>query len=206
METPDGHEDTSWWDELINGLSQKQVPPPPAPQPPPVNQSAWEKSVEQAKISDSLGSVHDLGLRIFGETQSFLDRPDSNEPIGAAREKMAWTIMNGDKKWGADRQKWASTALPIEPSAQALDDPAVRAAYRSSMKAAREAYLGWNDSTNGAVFLNQRPTADRSNRKFPGGLSKGVPLSTQSGPYDNSYTKGKVKSGTVWLNTYWPPE
>jgi hypothetical protein len=196
-------DDTSWWDELINGLSQKQAAPPP--QPPPVNQAAWEKSVEQAKISDSLGTVHDLGLRIFGETQSFLDRPDSNEPLDTAREKMAWTIINGDKKWGADRQKWASTALPIEPSAQALHDPAVRAAYQSSMKAAREAFLGWSDSTNGAVFLNQRPTADRSNRKFPGGLPEGVPLSTQSGPYDNSYTKGKVKSGAVWLNTYWPP-
>jgi hypothetical protein len=48
-------DDTSWWDDLIAGLSQKQLPPPPAPQPPPVNQAAWEKSVEQAKISDSLG-------------------------------------------------------------------------------------------------------------------------------------------------------
>ena len=126
MQTSNAPDDTSWWDDLVGALSQKPVPPPPAPQPPPVDQSAWEKSVEQAKISDSLGTVHDLGLRIFGETQSFSDRPDSNEPIDLAREKMAWTIMNGYKKWGADRQKWASTASPIEPSEQALQDPPTR--------------------------------------------------------------------------------
>ena len=87
METPNGLDDTSWWDDLINGLTQKQpqVSPPPAPQPPPVDQSAWEKSVEQAHVSDALGSVHDLGLRIFQETKSFSDRPDSNEPIDFAR-------------------------------------------------------------------------------------------------------------------------
>lgn len=82
-------DDTSWRDELINALTQKQVPPPPATQPPPVNQAAWEKSVEQAKISDSLGTVHDLGLMVFNETQSYSDRPDSNEPLNTAREKMA---------------------------------------------------------------------------------------------------------------------
>src|SRR5689334_14581304 len=93
MQTQKSPDDTSWWDKLINAVKPQQ-PPPPTPQPPPVDQSAWEKSVEQAQISDSLGTVHDLGLRIFGETQSFSDRPDSNEPIDLAREKMAWTIIN----------------------------------------------------------------------------------------------------------------
>jgi len=88
MAIPDAQDDTSWWDKLIAGLAQKQVPPPPPPQPPPVNQSAWEKSVEQARISDSLGTVHDLGLIVFNESQSYSDRPDSNEPIDTAREKM----------------------------------------------------------------------------------------------------------------------
>jgi hypothetical protein len=90
VETRNGPDDTSWWDDLINGLTQKPVPPPPTPQPPPVNQGGWEKSVEQAKISDSLGYAHDLGLRVFQETKSYSDRPDSNEPLDAAREKMAW--------------------------------------------------------------------------------------------------------------------
>ena len=124
MQTPNAPDDTSWWDELIGGLTNKQsqVPPPPTPQPPPVDQSAWEKSVEQAKISDSLGSVHDLGLRIFQETKSYSDRPDSNEPIDAARKKKAWVITNGDEQWSFDRQKHDSTALPIEPSPLELRD------------------------------------------------------------------------------------
>jgi hypothetical protein len=196
-------EDTSWWDKLISAIKPQQTSPPPAPQPPPVNQSAWEKSVEQAKMSDSLGTVHDLGLRIFNETQSYSDRPDANEPLDTAREKMAWVILNGDHKWGADRQKMASTALPIEPSAQALQSPSVRASYQSSMKAAREAYLGWKDPTNGALHLYQATTPDRSNLKYKNGSPQGVPLSTQSGPYDNTYTKGQVPSRTVWMNTYW---
>src|SRR5947209_1240268 len=107
MQTPNAPDDTSWWDDLIGGLSQKQVPPPPAPQPPPVDQSAWKKSVEQASISDSLGTVHDLGLRIYQETKSFSDHPGSNDSLDAAREKIAWVIMNGDKKWGFDRQSHA---------------------------------------------------------------------------------------------------
>jgi hypothetical protein len=175
MAIPDTQDDTSWWDDLIAGLSQKQVPPPPPPQPPPVNQSAWEKSVEQARISDSLGTVHDLGLIVFNETQSYSDRPDSNESIDAAREKMAHSIMNADQQWGADRQRWASTAGAIEPPAKALSDPSVRGAYNSSMKAAGEAYLSGTDPTNAAVFSIQKTTPDRSNHKFkngkPGGTS-----------------------------------
>src|SRR5579864_4563248 len=114
MQTPNSPDDTSWRDDLIGGLTQKQPPPPPAPQPPSVDQSAWEKSVEQAKVSDSLGSVHDLGLIIFNETRSYTDRPDSNEPLNTAREKMAHVIMNGDQKWGSSRMRNAKTASPIE--------------------------------------------------------------------------------------------
>lgn len=118
------------------------------------------------------------------------------------RQKMAHVIMNGDQKWGAGRMRNAKTAQPIEPSAQALNNADARAAYESSMKTAREAYLGWKDPTNGAVFSIQKPTPDRSNHKFPRGKPEGVPISTQSGPYNNSYTKGQVPSRTAWLNTY----
>jgi|GraSoi2013_115cm_1033766.scaffolds.fasta_scaffold45995_1 hypothetical protein len=62
METPNGTDDTSWWDELVNAVKPQQVPPPPTPQPPPVDQSAWEKSVEQVKVQDE--TVHEVGLRI----------------------------------------------------------------------------------------------------------------------------------------------
>lgn len=199
-----GADDTSWWDDLIDATTAKQpqVPPPPAPQPPPVDQTAWEKSVEQAKLSDPLGTVHDLGLRIYQETKSYSDRPDANESIDSAREKMAWTILNGDQKWGFDRQKHASTAAPVEPSTQELTNPATVAAYQSSMRAAREAYLGWKDPTNGALHLNARVDPGQYNWKPKGMTGAGKPIKTHSGPYDNSYTKGDAPSSLVWLNTY----
>jgi len=70
------------------------------------------------------------------------------------------------------------------------------------MQAAREAYLSGSDPTNGAVHLNQRDDASRANLKFAHGDPEGVPLSTQSGPYNNAYTKGQVPSRKAWLNTY----
>lgn len=206
MQTPNAPDDTSWWDELINGLTQKQpqVPPPPTPQPPPVDQSAWEKSVEQAKVSDSLGPVHDLGLIIFNETKSFTDRPDSNMPLDAARQNMAHAIMNADKLYGFNRQTLASTALPIEPSVNALNDPTTRAAYQASMKAAREAFLDWQDPTNGAVHLNSRGDPGTYNWKTKKMTGPGKPIKTHLGPYNNSFTKGDTPYSTVWLNTYEP--
>jgi hypothetical protein len=195
--------DTSWWDRLIDRLSGGTVPPPLSPRPPGVDQGAWAKNVERARISPYLGTVHDLGLIVFGETQSYSDRPDSNEPLIAARQKMAHSIINAGEKWGARRMTYARTHGPVEPSERALNNPAVRAAYESSMQAAREAFLSGADPTNGAVFTQQLDSPTRSNFRFRGGRPQGVPLSTQSGPYNNSYIGGQVESRTAWLNTYW---
>ena len=199
---PNGSDRTSWWDRLIAGLSQKQVPPPPSPPPPKVDENAWAKSVERARISNQL-RVHDLGLIVFNETQSYKDWPDANEPIVVARQKLAHAVINADQKWDADRMTWAKTARPIEPSENALRNPTVRAVYDSSMKAAREAYLSGDDPTNGAVFAIQMTDPGRSNYKFEGGRPQGVPISTQSGPYNNSFPNKRVPSRTAWLNTYW---
>jgi hypothetical protein len=195
-------DDTSWWDDLINAATQKQpqVPPPPAPQPPAVDQSAWEKSVEQHEVPD--GTIHDVGLRIYQESKFYSDRPDSTEPIDAARQKMGWAILKGYDKWGADRQKYASTALPIEPSAQELRDPSLLAAYQSSMKAAREAFLGWKDPTYGAVHFNARTDPGLGPWKPKGMQGPGKTIKTHVGPYNNSYSKGDAPSPVVWLNTY----
>lgn len=180
--------------------SHKQTPAPPSPKPPAVDKSAWEKSVEQKKLKHL--TVHDLGLVVFNETHSYSDRPESNEPIGLAREKLAHVVINGDQKYGPDRQKHASTALPIEPSNQTLHNPNSRAAYDSSMKAAREAYLSGSDPTNGALYSIQRGTPDRSNYHFKNGSAQGVRLHTQSGPYDNAFPNKQVPSRRVWVNTY----
>jgi hypothetical protein len=182
-----------------------QPPLPPSPRPPGVNQNTWDRNVEQTHISDSLGTVHDLGLIVFGETQSYSDRPDSNESIETAREEMAHTIINADEKWGALREKYASTHGAVEPPESALKNPAVLAAYKSSMQAAREAFLSGNDPTNGAVHAIAKKTASRSNHVFTGpqAKSEGVPISTQAGPYNNSYTGGDMPSRVAWLNTYY---
>jgi hypothetical protein len=65
---------------------------------------------------------------------------------------MAHVIMNGDQKWGSSRMRNAKTASPIEPTQQALGNPTVRAAYDSSMKAAREAYLSGTDQLTVQFF------------------------------------------------------
>jgi hypothetical protein len=115
---------------------------------------------------------------------------------------MGWVILNGYEKWGADRQKHASTASPIEPSAQELRDPSIQTAYQSSMKAAREAYLGWKDPTNGALHLNARIDPGQYPWKPKGMKGPGMTIKTHSGPYNNSYTKGDTPSSVIFLNTY----
>jgi len=155
--------------------------------------------VEQTHIVPGL-RVRDVGLSVFGETRSFRSRPGSNESIDAARQKIAHAIINGRELAHQTGKEPPTVHPPVEPPKQALRDPEVRAAYESSLRAAREAYLSGHDPTNGATHLNSRPTPDRS--KWKGRLA----LSTQSGPYDNSFVKGDVKSHTIWLNTYFGDE
>src|SRR5258706_325694 len=45
-------------------------------------------------------------------------------------------------------------------------------------------------------------TPSRANKIYKRGTREGVPISTQSGPYYNSYLGKDVKSHTAWLNTY----
>lgn len=188
----------SWLDRAADMLKQ-QAGPPPKPAAPPVNQKEWHQSVEEKHVVPDL-TVHDVGLSVFGETRSFRDRPGSNEPIGVARQKIAHAIINGQELAHQTGKEPPTVHPPVEPPKQALRNPDVRAAYESSLRAAREAYLSGHDPTNGATHLNSRPTPDRS--KWKGRL----PISTQSGPYDNSSVKGDVKTHTIWLNTYFPED
>ena len=184
-------------------IIKPQAEPPPKPLPPPVNQRAWNQSVEQTHVVPGL-TVHDVGLSVFGETRSLRDRSGSNEPIGAARQKVAHAMIN-DAELSRQTGKPRNAVHPsVEPPQETLRNSGERAAYDSSMNAAREAYLSGHDPTRGAIYFNMRPTPDRSNRQFPKGTREGVPISTQSGPYDNSFLKRDVPSHTVWVNTYLP--
>jgi len=191
------------WSERAVDIFKRQPGPPPKPAAPPVDQSARRQSVEQTHVVPGL-TVHDVGLSVFGETRSLHNRPGSNEPIGWARQRVAHAIINGRELAHQTGNKPPTVHPPIEASKEALRNPEVRAAYESSLRAAREAYLSGHDPTHGATHLFLRTTPDRSNWKFKGGTAEGLTLSTQSGPYDNSYVKGDVPSHTAWINTYLP--
>lgn len=187
----------SWLERAMDLL--KPQPEPPRIQASPIEPSAWRQAVEETHVVPGL-TVHDIGLSVFGESRSLSDRPGSNESIDAARQKIAHMIINGADRWGRDRMKYASTALPIEPSGTDMRNPVTRAAYESSMKAAREAYLSGHDPTNGATHFNIRGTSERSDWKGR------FPISTQSGPYNNSFPNKGFPSLKAWINTYSPDE
>lgn len=185
-------------ERAIDGFKPQPVPPP-KPKAPAVAEKEWQRSVERKKIVPGW-TVRDVGLSVFGETRSFRDRPGSNESIYVARQKIAHAIINGRELAQETGKKPPSVHDPVEPSQESLRNSNDRLAFESSLRAAREAYLSGHDPTNGATHLNSRSTPDRSNWK--GQYS----LSTQSGPFDNSFVKGDQKSRTVWLNTFLPDE
>jgi hypothetical protein len=194
-----GTRSESWVDRVVDRI-KPQPPDPKSPTPPPVDQTEWERSVDSHKVNTL--TVHDVGLIVFNETESYADHDGANESVNTAREKIAHTLMNADSKFGAQRNAMARTASPIEPSMKALQDARTRQAYNSSLAAARDAYLSPTDPTHGATHFQFLTNADRSNIKFKKGSPEGLPLKTQSGPFDNSYLKNHVKSHRVWIDTY----
>ncbi len=193
----------SWLDRAAD-LLKPQPGPPRKPATPPVHEGEWHKSVERKEVVPGL-TVHDIGLSVFGETRSLHDRPGSNEPIATAWQKVAHAIINGRELAHQTGKKPPTVHPPVEPPNEVLRKPEERAAYESSLHAAREAYLSGHDPTNGATNFRLHRTPDRSNWKFAGGTPEGLTLSTQSGPYNNSFL-GDVKSHTAWVDTYLPGE
>jgi hypothetical protein len=189
----------SWLNRILDRI-KPQPPAPERPAPSPVDQTQWEKSVAAHKVNEL--TIHDIGLIVFNETQSFTDHDNANDTINSAREKIAHTLMNADAKYGVHRNAVARTASPIEPSVKALQNSGTRKAYNSSLAATREAYLSPTDPTHGATHFQFLPNADRSNIRFKGGSKQGLPLKTQSGPFDNSYLKNHVQSHKIWVDTY----
>ena len=188
----------SWLDRAINIL-KPQTAAPPKPRAPALDNGGWEQSVEQTHVVPGL-TVHDIGLSVYGETRSLHNRPGSNEPLSSARQKVAQVIINGAEEAHRRGQKPPTVHSPLEP--KDLHNPEERAAYDSSIRAAREAYLSSHDPTQGATHFSIEKTPSRANKIYPRGTREGVAITTQSGPYYNSYLSGDVKSHTAWLNTY----
>ena len=188
----------SWLDRAIDKL-KPQPGAPARPAAPPVQESEWHQSVERKEVVPGL-TVRAVGLSVFGETRSIHDRPGSNEPVASARQKVAHVIINGAEEAHRRGAKPPTVHSPIEP--RDLRNSEERAAYESSMDAAREAYLSGHDATQGATHFNIETNPSRANKIYPRGTAKGVAINTQSGPYYNSYLGRDVKSHTAWLNTY----
>jgi hypothetical protein len=167
-------------DRVIDKFKPQPAPPPQPHAPSVKGNHAWEESVEQHHVVPGL-TVRDVGLSVYGETKSLSDRPGSNEHIGVARQKIAHAMINDAElshHTGKHRNKVHD---PVEPKTHELHNPDERAALESSMQAAREAYLSGHDPTQGATHFNMRPAPNRSPWKSV------FPISTQSGPYDNSF-------------------
>jgi len=86
-----------------------------------------------------------------------------------------------------------------------MGQPKVRAAYESSIRAAREAFLSGKDPTSGAIYFNLNKTPARDNKVYQRGSAEGVRISTLSGPYHNSFPTKTVPS-LAWVGTYFPDE
>jgi hypothetical protein len=199
-----GASKSSWLDRALDTLKPEPGAPPRPHAPSAHGNRAWDESVEQHHVLPGL-TVHDVGLSVFGETRSLHDRPGSNEPIGSARQKIAHAMIN-DAELSRRTGKHRNTVHdPVEPSDRALRNPQERAAYESSLRAAREAYLNGYDPTNGAIYFNLNGTPTRANKVYQGGSAKGVPISTQSGPYHNSFPT-KIVPSLTWVGTYSPDE
>jgi hypothetical protein len=62
-----GAQTESWLDRVIDRI-KPQPSTPGSPAPPPLDQTQWERSVDAHKVNTL--TVHDVGLIVFGETQS----------------------------------------------------------------------------------------------------------------------------------------
>lgn len=183
----------------VGNTCDEKLPPPPLPPPPPpapaMTSPLMASSIAGLRVNSL--TVQQVGNVVFNETQSVSTQASSNEPIDAARVKVASVVINGDQQLGESRPATGSTSAPSQAQ---LENSQVSGAYASSQAAAREAYvnsrLGLPDATGGALNFNLRPNAST-------GPFFGIPLATQSGPYANSYPSRDLPAGRpVYINTY----
>jgi|SRR5882724_11289678 len=102
-----------------------QPAPPPKPPAPTVDRGAWRESVEQTHVVPGL-TVHDVGLSVFGETRSLLNRAGSNEPIGIARQRVAHAIINDAELSHRTGKPRNEVHPPVEPSGKEQRNPEER--------------------------------------------------------------------------------
>jgi hypothetical protein len=129
----------------------------------------------------------------------WFDGPASNRTFvlrdGANLEKLGtrWVvkdILNGG----------AATWLEIARLADTISATSLVAVPRSAV---RRTNASCEFPPPGSTYFAVSIRTDQSNWKFKGSASEGIPLTTHSGPFDNSDLKA-VPSVEVYMNTYGP--
>jgi len=122
---------------------------------------------------------------LFNETRSF-----SGPNVNDARVNIANAIINGDEALGDNRPITAPTTANVPPAEQQTYQ-----ACQDAVTTARNQQANGTDPTNGAMNFNFR-NSDSTAPFF------GLPLQTQVGPLNNSYTGGGLNNTGVYSNTY----
>jgi RHS repeat-associated protein len=136
---------------------------------------------------DLLGLItpEQLAAIIFNETRSL-----SGPQLGAARVNIGHVVINGSSRLGDNR--------PLTAPDHANVPAAEQEAYSQCLAAARAAQAqsdAGQDPTDGSLHFNLRPNAST-------GPFMGHALTTQSGPFDNSYPTRDTPAAGVYVNTY----
>ena len=129
-----------------------------------------------------------VGNIVFNETRSLYGKG-----INDAREAIAHSIINADESYGEERSVYAKTA-PTSANVPQAERGTYEACQKAAGKAADEHARG-EDTTKGATNFNMRN--DPSKEPF-----WGMPVKTQHGPFNNSYTMGTLNPKGVYVNTY----
>ncbi len=132
----------------------------------------WLTSVEIANI-------------VFNETRSL-----SGAGVEEARRNIAHAVINADIRLGAKRPVTAPTTAVVPRVESAIYQACVRA-----VSEARAQQSSGIDPTYGAMHFNFRNTS--STAPF-----FGIPIQTQVGPLNNSYTASGLNATGVYANTY----
>ncbi|MBM3846061.1 MAG: hypothetical protein FJ405_07240 [Verrucomicrobia bacterium] len=126
---------------------------------------------------------------IFNETRSL-----SGGDLDRCRCNLAHAIKNGDKQEDEGKIKKRPKTAP----ATAKVPDGEKGAYQScvdAVKKCNDEKKKGTDPTKGGIHFNLRGNSGR-------GPFQGHPLTSQCGPFNNSYKKGGLPPTGVYVNTY----
>jgi RHS repeat-associated protein len=136
--------------------------------------------VDRSRLTDA-----QVANVVFNETRSL-----NGNAVNQARVNIAHVVINGDRRLGNKRPVTASTTARVPKTERATYDSAVQA-----VATARAEQAAGHDPTGGAINFNLRGNAST-------GPFYGIPMSTQTGPLNNSFPTRELPGSGVYVNTY----